>query len=80
MLVEAFVLDRDDRLLHDRRDVGGTDEDPALGPAQRRENRVPVVCVDVPVHFAGHAGRIAVRNLSRHGSDQAEREGRDPEQ
>ena len=54
VLVEALVLDRDDRLLHDRRDVLGLQEDAALRSAQRREDRVVVVRVDVSVDLVRH--------------------------
>ena len=80
MLIEALVFDRDDRLLHDRRDVGGPDEDAALGAAERGEDRVTVVRIDVPVDLAGHARRIAGRNLARNSRDQPERERRDAEE
>ena len=38
VLVEALVLDRDDRLLHDRRDRLGADEDAALVAPEDREH------------------------------------------
>src|SRR5919199_542513 len=49
MFVKPFVLDVDDRVLHDRRDLVRLHEDAALGATQRREDRVVVVRVDVPV-------------------------------
>ena len=49
VLVEPFVLGRDDRLLHQRRDLPARHEDAALVAAQDVENRVPVGGVDVAV-------------------------------
>ena len=51
MLVEALVLDRDDRVLHVRRDVAARDEDPGLRRAERRQPcpaAMAVAGVDVP--------------------------------
>jgi hypothetical protein len=47
VLPEAAVLDRDDRLFHERRDVTARDHDPALVAAQRREHCLAVGGVDV---------------------------------
>ena len=80
VLVEALVFDRNDRLLHDRRDVGGPDEDAALGAPERGEDRVPVVRIDVPIDLTGHVRRIAGRDLARNSRDQPERERRDAEE
>jgi hypothetical protein len=80
VLVEALVLDRDDRLFHDRRDLVAVDEDPALGPAQRREDGVVVVRVDMAVDLVRHLPRVAVRDLAGDGRDQPEAEGRHAEQ
>ena len=80
MLVEAFVLDCDDRLLHDRRDVVRADEDAALGASQGGEDGVPVVRVDVPVHLALNVARVTRRDLTRDCGDEPERERRHPEQ
>ena len=74
VLVEALVFDRDDRLLHDRRDLVGVDEDPALRSAQRREDRVVVVGIDVPVDLVRHLPRVAVRDLAGDCGDQPEAE------
>ena len=40
VLVEALVLDRDDRVLQPRRDVLGVDDDARLRPAEDREDRL----------------------------------------
>ena len=80
MLVEAFVLDRDDRLLHDRGDLFRVDEDPAFRPAQRREDRVVVVRVDVAVDVVLDRAGVAVGDLAGDGRDQAEAERAEPEQ
>src|SRR5439155_20867810 len=56
------------------------DENPALGAAQRREDRVVVVRVDVPVDLVVHAGRVTRRDLARDRSDHPERERREAEQ
>ena len=80
MLVEALVFDRDDRLLHDRRDVVRADEDAALGAPQGGEDGVPVVRVDVSVHLALNVAGITGRNLTRDRGDEPERERRHAEQ
>ena len=59
MLVEALVLDRDDRVLQPRRDRARRDDDARLRAAQDREDRVPVARVDV---------RVRLLLLSRAGS------------
>ena len=41
VLVEALVLDGDDRLLHDRGDLLGLDDDPALAAAQHGQQLAP---------------------------------------
>ena len=51
VLVEALVLDRDDRMLQPRRDSLRRDDDPRLRPAQDREHRVVVRGVDVGVRL-----------------------------
>ena len=80
MLVEAFVFDRDDRLLHDWRDIVRADEDAALGAAQRGENGVPVVRVDVTVDLALNVAGITGRNLTRDRGDEPEGKGCQAEQ
>ena len=74
MLVEALVLDGDDRLQHDRIDLIGAHEDAALRSAQRGQNRVVVVRVDVAVDLVVDARRIARRDLARDRRHHAERE------
>src|SRR6185295_14999928 len=80
VLVEAFVLDRDDRLLHDRRDVVRADEDATLGAPQGGEDGVPVVRIDVPVHLALNVARVTRWDLTRDCGDEPERERRHAEQ
>ena len=67
VLVEALVLDRDDRLLERRADLVAPDEDPALRSAQRGEDRAAVVRIDVSVDLLRDAARVAARNLPRDG-------------
>jgi hypothetical protein len=69
VLPEAAVLDGDDRLLHERRDLVGADDDPALRAAENRENGLPVRRVDVselldPPFVAG----LELRELARDGA------------
>ena len=81
VLVEAMVLDVDDRVLHPRRDVVPVDELARLRPAQHGEDRLSVVRVDVAVDLAGlRALRVEVRQLSRDSGDQSDRERRPGEQ
>ena len=80
VLVEALVLDGDDRLLHERADLVPGDEDPALRASQRRENRVVVARIDVPVDLAVDPGRITARDLLRDRRDHPERERREAEE
>src|SRR5205823_599879 len=48
MLEEALVLDRDDRLLHERRYLRRGNDHAALRPAQHGEDRVAVACGEPP--------------------------------
>ena len=76
VLVEALVLDRDDRVLHLRRDVLRRHEDPALRPAKDREHPLARVGrVDVAVDLLLlEAGGIEGRDLARDRRHQTERE------
>ena len=81
VLVEALVLDVDDRVLHPRRDVVPLDELARLRPAEDGEDRLAVVGVDVAVDLAGlRALRVEVRQLPRDCGDQPDRERRSGEQ
>ena len=75
VLVEALVLDRHDRLLHDRRDLVRGDEDAALVAAQDREHaplpRGVRGRVDHRVDVAVRARRIECRELGADRDDQA---------
>ena len=46
VLEESSILDGDDRLLHDRSDLGRADDDPALVASQDGQHRLPVSRVD----------------------------------
>ena len=74
VLEEAAILDRDDRLPHDRRDLLGLDEDSALLTAQHGEDRSAVGRVDDGVDLGALCGRIERRDLARDGADEPERE------
>ena len=74
VLVEALILDRDDRLAHDRRDVLGADEHAALLAAQHREDAAPVLRVDDRVDVGALRGRIERRDLARDRANEPERE------
>ena len=75
MLIEALVLDCDDGLEEHRRNLVGGDENPTLGAAQRREDRVVVVGVDVSVDLARNVAGVAARDLARDRRDHPRREG-----
>jgi hypothetical protein len=74
VLVEPLVLDGHDRLLHDRRDLVGVDQDAALRAAQRCQDRVVVVRIDVPVDLVRDLPGVAVRDLAGDRGDQPEAE------
>ena len=65
VLEEALVLDRDDRLSHDRGDLLGRDEHAALLAAQDRQNALAVRGVDDGVDVRALLGRIERRDLAR---------------
>ena len=82
VLEEALILDGDDRLAHDRRDVLRVDEHPALVAAQHGEHRAAVRGVDHRVDLGVLGGGVERGNLARDRPDEAERErerGRDEE-
>jgi hypothetical protein len=71
MLVEALVLDVDDRVLHPRRDAVPADELARLLAAKHGEDGVAVVGVDVAVDRAGlRARRVERGKLARDRDDQ----------
>src|SRR6185312_1933013 len=75
VLVEALVLDRDDRELHPVGDPLRADQDSALLPAQDREHPVVVAVVDVAVDLALlQARRVKRRDLACDRGDEAEGE------
>jgi len=75
MLVETLVLDRDDRLLDQRRDVLRGDDQAALAAHEPREHPVVVARVDEPVTGDRLLPRRVERgDLARDGDDEAERE------
>ena len=77
MLEVAPVLDGDDRLLHQRRDVVVVHEDTVLRSAQDGEDLVSRRVVDPRVDLVALARRVALRCLARHGRDEAEGERRE---
>ncbi len=75
VLVEALVLDRDDRQLHPVRDLVRADEDSALLAAQHRQHALALAVVDVAVDLALlQPRRVERRDLARHRGDEAEGE------
>ena len=86
VLVEALVLDGDDRLLHDRRDLFGGDEHAALVTTEDGEHTPLARCVgrrvDDRVDVAARVRRIERGELApdRHHEPVAERGGREREQ
>lgn len=69
VLVEALVLDRDDRVLQPRRDLLRRDDDARLRAAQDGEHRVAVRRVDVGVRLRPLPRRVELRDL---GSDRGQ--------
>jgi hypothetical protein len=76
---EAFVLDRDDRLLHPGRDLVVSDEGAALRPAEYREDRLAVRGVDVAVTDNVATCRVELGYLTGDRRDESVRERRQPE-
>ena len=64
VLEEALILDRDDGLPHDRGDVLGGDEDPALISSQDGEDPLTVRGVDHGVDVRAPICRIERRDLA----------------
>jgi len=80
VLVEALVLRGDDRLHHQRADLVEVQQHAALRPAQAREDRLPVVRVDVAVDLdALLVRRVELAELGAQRGDDPEREGRESE-
>jgi hypothetical protein len=75
VLEEPLILDRDDRLAHDRRDVVRSDEDAALVPAENREHCSAVRGVDDAVDVRALRRRVERRDLAGDRTDEPEREG-----
>ena len=71
---EALILDGDDRLAHDRRDVLGRHQHAVLVASQNGEHPLAVRGVDHGVHVRALRCRIEGRDLARHGSHEAEGE------
>jgi len=74
MLVEALVLDRDDRVLHPRVDPRRRDDDPRLIAAEDGEDGLPVLRVDVRVRLRLPRARLELRQLRGERCEQAEGE------
>ena len=74
VLVEALILDRDDRLAHDRRDLLGLDEDAALVAAQDGQHAPAVLRVDHGVDVRALCSRVERWDLARDGAHEPERE------
>jgi hypothetical protein len=77
VLEEALVLDRDDRLPHDRSDVVRAHEDAALVASQDGQDRASVRRVDDRVDVRVLRGRVELWDLTRDGPDEPEREGQE---
>ena len=77
VLVEALILDRDDRLAHERRDVCRADEDAALVSAKDGEDTPAIGRVDDGVDVRVLSRRVECGYLARDCTNEAERE-RDP--
>ena len=71
---EALILDRDDRLPHDRRDVLGLDEDAALVAAKHGEHGSAVRRIDDRVHVRVLRGGVERGDLARDRAHETERE------
>ena len=74
VLVEALVLDRDDRLLHQRRDLVGAEQDPALRAAEDGEHAA-VVRVDEAVRLVVDPARVERRDLAGDRGHETDAEG-----
>ena len=76
VLEVTAVLDRHDRLLHDRRDVVVVDDDAVLVPAQDCQDLLPGRVVDLRVHLVPLLRRVELGDLARDRGDEPERERR----
>ncbi len=73
VLVEALILDRDDRLPHDRRHVADVlQQDAALVSAKHREDGAAVGRVDDAVDLRVLRSGVELRDLARDGANQTE--------
>jgi hypothetical protein len=70
-----LVLDRDDRLPHDRCDLLGLHEDPALVSTEHGQDGPAVLRVDDGVDVRALSCRIERRDLARDCADEPEGEG-----
>jgi hypothetical protein len=80
VLVEALVLDGDDRLFHDRRDLIGGQDDPALLAAEHREQLVIAVEDVAVVGDFSLVRRVVLGQLAGDRRDETERERGEREQ
>ncbi len=81
VLVEPPILDRDDRVLHQRRDLVRLEQHAALVASQDGEDRLAVVRVDVAVPLRLHlVAGVELRDLAGERGHEAEREGGRAEQ
>ena len=74
VLEEALILDRDDRLTHDRRDVGRADEHAALVTTENGQDRSSVRCIDDRIHVRVLGCRVEGGDLARDCAHETERE------
>ena len=80
VLVEALVLDGDDRLLHDRRDLIGLQDDAALLAAEHGEQLAVAVEDVAVVRDLLLVRRVVLRQLARDRGHEPERERGEREQ
>jgi hypothetical protein len=80
VLVEAAVLDRDDRVLHPRGDLVRLDDDARLLAAKDREDGLVVRRVDVGVRLRLLRLRVELRDLRGDSRQQPKRERRRPQE
>ncbi len=79
VLVEALVLDRDDRLPEQGRDLARREDDSRLRAAEDREHGLAVGCIDVRVRLkARRLRRVERRDLRRDRRQHPVRERREP--
>ena len=81
VLVEPPILDRDDRVLHQRRDLVRLEQHAALVASQHGQDRLAVVRVDVAVSLGlDLVAGVELRDLAGQRGHEAEREGGRAEQ